>query len=154
MNDLFALGIKRYIGCDFSGVAIDAAKARSASMDVASKVELLELDVRDVAGIQADFTFSLGLLDWLDDADATRLGATHGSSAFLHSFSEERRNIGQLLHRAYVYSAYGRKDGTYTPRYRTAGTVQRLLTPRETGSELAFYRDGQMSFSVFAHRLI
>jgi len=152
LSDLFEAGVTRYIGCDFSPVAIAQARLRAASLGLTDRVELLPVDIEELPRITHDFSFSLGLLDWIEDDELVRALGGLSSRYFLHSYSEKRRSVPQLLHRAYVYSAYGRKTQEYVPRYRETRDILRLFT--EARMPLAsVFTHRQMSFSAFALHL-
>ena len=150
LEDLFSRGIRSYVGCDISTVAIHEAKNRAAALGLSHKVELVRADVLQMPKVSADFGFSLGLLDWLDDEEAAWLLAL--APHFLHSFSERRLTLSQLLHRAYVYCAYGNRDTSYVPRYRRSERIAEWSSGQGVRAP-EFYRDSRMSFSTFAYCL-
>lgn len=149
VEDLFAVGIERYIGCDISHVAIAEAKVRAARAGLTLKTELLTGNILNIEKIECDFIFSLGLWDWLSDAEIIAMIKKSNASEYLHSFSEFRISPSQLFHRMYVFSAYGRKNLTYTPRYRPSRQIEDIFKST-SASAPKFFRNSAMSFSTFA----
>ncbi|MEQ1878264.1 MAG: class I SAM-dependent methyltransferase [Bdellovibrionia bacterium] len=159
VEELFARGIKRYVGFDLSPVAIVEAKERALRAGLAGRAEFVAADVSALAQKNksdfgsADFSFSLGLLDWLTDESALTFFRNLKTPSYLHSFSERRFSMARVLHRAYVISAYGRKNLTYTPKYRRVDEIEDLL--EESGNrEPSIYRNSKMSFSAFAFSFV
>jgi SAM-dependent methyltransferase len=149
LEELFDAGIKRYIGCDFSTVAIEAAQARAVGLGRARDTEFVNLDVLELPSIEVDFAFSLGLFDWLQDDEIICLNQRVRSTTYLHSFSERRRSVSQALHRAYVMSTYGKRDKTYTPLYRKTSQVTPIVVAGGAPAPI-YWRHAGMSFSTFA----
>jgi hypothetical protein len=152
VEDLFELGIKKYIGCDLSAVAIQKAKISAARLGLALKTEFLNQCALKVENISCDLNFSLGLWDWLDNDEVTLMMQKTKASSYLHSYSELRHSPSQLLHRMYVFTSYGRKNVAYTPKYRMPEQIAGLM--KSAGApEPKFFRKSSMSFSTFAYYL-
>ncbi len=152
LEELFAAGIKSYVGCDISPSGIREAKARALQLGVASKTDFHEKSVLEMKDVQTDLFFSLGLWDWLTDEEIDQSLKLVKANRVLHSFSEKRTSLSQMFHRVYVYTAYGHNNMSYTPRYRSLLQVTEAL--RNTGFQNpVVYRNRRMSFSSFAHNL-
>ena len=152
IKDLFELGIKKYIGCDISSIAIDEAKKLASQLGFATQTEFHSKSVLEVPDVSCDFHFSLGLWDWLEDDEIIKMMSQSQAPNFLHSYSERRRSTSQMLHRMYVYTAYGRKNMSYTPKYRSEADIASLLKEADTDKPLT-YRNSDMSFSTFAYKI-
>lgn len=152
LEKLFDAGIKSYVGCDISSAGIQEAKARAVRLGVVSKTEFREASATDAGKAQADLSFSLGLWDWLSDGEIHSSLNQVVARYVLHSYSERRRLFSQFLHRAYVYSAYGHKNLSYTPIYRPTEEIVALMN--QAGIlDSKIYRNSKMSFSSFTHNL-
>lgn len=152
LEELFSRGIKYYVGCDFSEVAIAQAKVNAARLGLTARTEFHCRSVLDFQGVQSDFTFSLGLWDWLSDREVFETLKSTKSPYFVHSFSEKRKSVSQLLHRAYVYSAYGHRDMSNIPKYRSTSQISDFFQ-KANQPQPKIHRDNRMSFSAFAYLL-
>ena len=153
IEKLFDAGIKSYFGCDISAAGIQEAKARAVRLGVVSKTEFREASATEAEKVQADLSFSLGLWDWLSDGEIQNSLNQVVAKYVLHSYSEKRHSFSQLLHRAYVYSAYGHKNLSYTPRYRSTEQISAIMNQAGILNS-KIYRNSKMSFSSFAHNLV
>lgn len=145
---LMALGAASYTGIDISPVAITRARERVAAIPEAPA------DIRFAVGSVADLepqgdalTFSLGLFDWLTDAEIAHILAVGAGGPYLHAVAERRWSAQQLAHRLYVYLSYGRRTG-YAPRYHTVGEIAAAIR-RSGGQPPNIFRDRRLSFGVF-----
>ncbi|MEK9673160.1 MAG: class I SAM-dependent methyltransferase [Rhodospirillaceae bacterium] len=99
-----------------------------------------------------DIVFSLGLLDWLTDAQLEQLFAKSADGDFFHAIAERRTNVIQLLHRFYVHVAYGHKTGGYKTRYYDVATF-RGLAERHGNKPVRVLRDPRLSFGAIISTL-
>ena len=114
---LISAGAESYVGVDISDVAIEAAHERISGSAMAGRITFAAAPVDAMPDLHPDaIVVSFGLLDWLNDGELASLFARQGGRDFLHSFSERRASPSQLLHRLYVYAAYGHRTGAYVPR--------------------------------------
>ena len=149
---LLGLGVRKYIGIDFSHCAIEAARERAEELGAFSRVDLIQEDITKLKTIKADLCFSLGLLDWLTDQEICLLLKNIKTRYYLHSFSEKIMNVEQVLHRIYVYLKYGYKTKTYIPRYYERNQIDTIFT--QCGFEnQAYCTNNRMNFSCFAYNL-
>ncbi len=147
-ESLLTAGASAYVGCDLSYSAISVARDRLAAAGFAARSTFVVGSALELAETKADVGVSLGLLDWLEPAELTLLFSRLDCRYQLHSFSEFRAgSLEQLLHRAYVYLSYGRKTGSYRPRYLDAGKIHELYRPTR------FVRSRALKFGVLAHNL-
>jgi SAM-dependent methyltransferase len=144
--DLIEAGAASYHGFDISPVAIDAA--REATGHMSDKVRFDVSDIKSLPDIEADIVFSLGLLDWLEEADLKILFEKYKGRDFLHSYSEQRMALSQFIHRAYVFLAYGRSTGSYVPKYMKSEWLCDLSRPYFDGP-IHVVRDPRLSFGAF-----
>lgn len=146
------LGVRKYVGIDFSRYAIEVARERAKKLEYPFKIDLIQADVTNFKKINADLCFSLGLLDWLTDQGIRSLMKNIKAHYYLHSFSEKTNNIQQLLHRIYVYLKYGYKTKTYMPRYFKREEIDAIFAQCEY-KQPKYFVDSEMSFSCFAYNL-
>lgn len=154
---LIAAGAREYIGYDIAANAIERAQERIARQGLSSKIKFFRASVQEMftqfpapssPPSLGDLVFSLGLMDWLSNDEIKHLFYWGRNAEFLHSFSEKRRSISQLVHRGYVHIAYGRKSAGYVPRYLSAQEVRNLGTELSL-KKAEIYRDPRLSFGAF-----
>lgn len=136
-----------YKGVDFSKIAINTFKKRIQTSKVASPVSLFCencLENKHAANI----VISLGLLDWLSYKEIKKLSGNYRNMWYLHSFSEKRFSLAQILHRLYVFMSYGYKTESYRPNYYKAQYLLNLFGP-----QAKIYRDSKLSFGGFIYNL-
>jgi len=149
---LMAAGAASYTGYDVAPAAIAEAERRRQDDGLADTVTFVAADIQAMPALEADIVFSLGLFDWLTDAEIALLFEKCGDADFLHSFSEKRATASQWLHRFYVFLAYGWRTGAYVPRYQTAGelaALARVHGPRP----INVYRDPALAFGAMLSTL-
>ena len=66
---------------------------------------------------------------------------------FLHSISEKRLSVEQILHQLYCFAAYGYKTKGYVPRYLSVDQIARAVG-RSGAGNLNAIRDPGMKFGV------
>jgi SAM-dependent methyltransferase len=150
---LLALGAESYHGYDISGVAIAHAKQRATQ---SPRGEAMRFDVAALADIPLRdnaVTISLGLAEWLKPVELDRLFALSRRGLFLHGFSEKRRSVTQLIHRAYVHCSYGWKTDGYAPQYHRAAELAAIAKCHGI-DRLNFYRHRRLRFGAFATNLM
>ena len=135
-----------YKGVDFSEIAINAFKKRTQT----SKVNSISLFCEDCLKNKyaANVVISLGLLDWLSHEEIRKLVGSYRNTWYLHSFSEKRFSLTQILHRLYVFMSYGYKTGPYCPNYYKAQYLLDLFGP-----QAKIYSDSKLSFGAFIYNL-
>jgi SAM-dependent methyltransferase len=141
-------GAADYLGVDIAETAIRAARATYGDRD--PRIRFKVGAVADLPEISADLVVSLGLFDWLTDAEIADVFRKSGSADFLHAIAERRPGIQQLLHRSYVRLAYGRDS--YRPRYFTCQHVRSLAGP-SARAPLHVYRNWRLSFGALISSL-
>jgi len=138
---LLAAGALSYQGYDISDAAIAKARERAAGrgamrFDVASVAELPPLGDALVV--------SLGLVDWLNEAELTHLFALSRHGSCFHAVSERRLSATQLIHRVYVLASYGWKSGFYMPRYHRVEDLSAIA-----GRPFNVHRHPRLRFGIF-----
>lgn len=151
---LLQAGASSYHGIDFSENAIDRANAEIVNESNAQKIKF---EVNDACTFKPEtrennIFLSLGLLDWLNDTELDNLFASNGDAHFLHAIAEKRSSVIQLIHRLYVYIAYGHKTNGYTPRYYTPNQLAKIVR-KYTDKPLYVYRNSRLSFGAFISTL-
>jgi SAM-dependent methyltransferase len=147
---LVEYGAASYLGIDIAEAAIMKARKRYGESDTRIRFE-----VDSVAGmtpLAADLVISLGLLDWLTDDEIADVFRKSGPADFLHAVAERRPGLQQLLHRSYVYLAYGHRTDSYRPRYLTCDHIKKLATAA-VERPIYVYRDWRLSFGALISSL-
>jgi SAM-dependent methyltransferase len=150
--DIINAGAKSYCGMDIASLAIDSANKRYTSSDISEKILFKVGGVEELEVKNFDIVFSIGLLDWLTDDAIGDLIAKSTQIDFLHSYSEQRVDLKQLLHKAYVYLAYGYRSNGYVPRYYSEEFI-REISHNYGINNLNFFRDRRLSFGTFVSTL-
>ena len=142
-----SLKLSGYTGVDFSENALAVFRKKVKNFKK-YKVSLVCGDCVD-RPFPADIVVSLGLFDWLSLDQIKKIAENYQKVPYLHSFSEKKVfSFSQTAHSVYVYLSYGRKAGTYIPRYRKAEDLLSIF-----GAKAGIYRDFQLSFSAFIYNL-
>lgn len=150
-DPLMAAGALSYRGYDLSDVAVAKARDRLAGSLHAAGIGFEVAAVADLPEQGDAVVFSLGLTDWLTDAEMAHLFAIGRAGDYLHALSEKRPSLAQVLHRLYVTLSYGRRTG-YRPRYYAMGDIVALLA-RQGLAPPVVYRDSRLSFGAFVTSL-
>ncbi|HBL15199.1 MAG: hypothetical protein A2X36_07165 [Elusimicrobia bacterium GWA2_69_24] len=109
---------RSYLGIDISGVAVAAARRRFASQ--AGRIRFERRDVLAAPAWDASLIVVLGLLDWIDEAEARRLFQRLRGRSLCFSFTETESGGASLLYRQYRRCI----DRTYRARdYRQSQVV-------------------------------
>jgi SAM-dependent methyltransferase len=140
-------GATRYVGIDIAKNAIDIANKRKADLGWSDKISFHVGTIVDMPPVKEDVVFSLGVLDWLTDAELETLFARQGKADYLHAIAEKRVSLSQYAHRAYVHVSYGHKTGAYVPRYFPAAKIASLSAKHRPGPFYAF-RNPKLSFGA------
>lgn len=141
------LGATSYVGIDIAESAIAIANKRKAEQGWSDRITFKVDTVRDMPRVEQDVVFSLGVLDWLTDAELATMFEKQGKADFLHAIAEKRNSLSQFAHRAYVHVSYGHKTGAYVPRYFPASFIAGLAARHRSGPFYA-YRDPRLSFGA------
>jgi len=144
---LIESGAISYQGFDISENAIRRANGRIQEKGLSDKISFSARQILDVKEIEADIVVSLGLLDWLNDAELDHLFKISGNADYIHSISEKRASLAQLAHRLYVFVAYGFRTGGYVPKYYTVEKIRDMLSPYNKKT-LGVYRHNNLSFGA------
>ncbi len=140
-------GATSYVGFDIAENAIKIANKRKADQGWSDKISFHVGSIDTMPAVKEDVVFSLGVLDWLTDAELATLFAKQGKAQFLHAIAEKRKSLSQYAHRAYVQVSYGHKTGAYRPRYFTAAEIAKYAAAHQSGPFYAF-RNPKLSFGA------
>jgi 2-polyprenyl-3-methyl-5-hydroxy-6-metoxy-1,4-benzoquinol methylase len=146
-KEIIQSGAKSYTGYDISENAISRAIDLSKKYNYHDKTNFYPKSILQISLLEADYVFSLGLTDWLDDDELKHLFEISKNSENLHSISEDKKSFSQLLHKTYVFLSYSRKTNGYAPRYLKSKKISKLLKIN-TKKEIFEYRDKNMSFGL------
>ena len=146
-EDIISSGAESYTGYDFSEKAIVKGNSMAKEKKIDDKVKFFAKSVNDLEILNADIVFSLGLTDWLNDEEIERLFYISQKAENLHSISERKNSLGQILHRLYVFLSYGRKSDGYSPRYLDAKSTSELIY-KATNKKVEKYSHKKMSFGL------
>tara|TARA_B100001123_G_C15260567_1_gene1006442 strand:+ start:448 stop:1155 length:708 start_codon:yes stop_codon:yes gene_type:complete len=147
-KEIIKSGATSYTGYDISENAISRAINLSKQNNYQEKSSFFSKSILETPLLDADYVFSLGLTDWLDDNELNHLFKISKNSDNLHSISEDKKSFSQLLHKAYVFLSYGRKTKGYAPRYLKSEKISELIK-NNTEKEVFEYRNKHMSFGLF-----
>ena len=147
-SEIIKAGASSYIGYDISEKAIERAIKLSKDNNSEHKTSFYAKPVMDMAEIEADYIFSLGLTDWLDDKEIEHLFKISRNCENLHSISEDNNSISQMLHKMYVFLSYGKNSKGYAPRYLKVEKISKLLN-EYTDKQVYNFRHENMSFGLF-----
>ncbi|MBI3553702.1 MAG: class I SAM-dependent methyltransferase [Elusimicrobia bacterium] len=142
-----AAGARSYLGLDHSRVAVESAR-RALSGEVRAAFEVRE--AQDLPQ-NCDLVVSLGVLDWLADDELSAFFRRHAAADFLHTFSERRGGLKQLVHRAGRALDSALRPAAVRPRYMRLSELRALL-PRSS-RPLYVYRDPGLRYAVFVSTL-
>jgi SAM-dependent methyltransferase len=151
-EDLISKGAASYRGYDISTNAISNARELAEKQGISDKVTFVCCSIMDLPSLKADIVFSLGLLDWLDEANLAKIFEAGGNADYLHAISEKRVTLSQYLHRLYVYLSYGWRTGSYVPQYHTVAEILALAKPHNQG-DAHVYRNSRLSFCTLISTL-
>jgi SAM-dependent methyltransferase len=147
-ENLIRAGAQSYTGIDIAEPAIEKAKQIAMEKGISNVVKFEVNDFQYIGDYDVDIVFSLGLTDWLTDEEIERLFSHFRDVSFLHSISEKRLSLTQILHRLYCYVAYGYKTKGYVPRYLSVTKIADAAG--QSGAEKMYvYRDSGMKFGIF-----
>jgi 2-polyprenyl-3-methyl-5-hydroxy-6-metoxy-1,4-benzoquinol methylase len=144
-------GAARFVGVDLAPAAVEQAK-KIASRTLLEPTTFLAGSVTDLRLPNFEIVSALGVLDWLTDDEMDRFFARIRGKRFLLSISERRRSLSQLLHRLYVFVAYGWRSRAYTPRYDDTASIIARLEAHDF-ADIHVVRDCRLSFGVLLHNL-
>jgi 2-polyprenyl-3-methyl-5-hydroxy-6-metoxy-1,4-benzoquinol methylase len=143
-EELVKAGAESYLGYDFAETAIKDAQERC------RREKKIRFNLGSVDKIKIneeyDIIFSLGLIDWLEEKEIKKLVELSKDKIWLHSFSEKRQTLIQLIHKIYVTCLYGYKNGMYVPRYDTKDDIKRYFQ----SNNIYFFQNNKLSFGVIA----
>ena len=143
---LIKAGAISYRGVDFAETAITLAIEKAQLGGYEDKVSYRVADVTQVDDYEPDITFSLGLFDWLSTEQIEAVFAL-GGEHFLHSISERRRSPACLLHRIYVFLAYGYRTSGYRPQYHSVRQITDIAG-LHVGEPINILRHRRLSFGT------
>ena len=145
---LLAAGATSYVGYDIAESAIDLARARSTAEGWADRARFERASLADLDRLDGDVVVSLGLTDWLTDAELERLFELGGDAEFLHATSEARPSLQRWLHQAYCYVAYGYRTQGYVPRYLETPAIAAMARRHREGP-VYVWRHRRLSFGAY-----
>lgn len=145
---LLAAGAASYTGVDLADNAIARATARVAEAGLSDRAHFRTGGIVAGEPYDADVVVSLGLTDWLTDAELEVMYERSGAAHFLHAFAERQASPVQWAHRAYCWSAYGWRNGGYVPRYfELADVASRIRAHHDRPVQVLRHR--RLTFGTF-----
>ncbi len=144
---LIEAGAESYLGIDITEAAVKNASDRVAGSAHKGRISFQACDLSELATLNADVVFSLGLLDWLTLQQIDKLFSMAPDADFLHAISERRISLSQMVHRAYVHLSYGWRTNQYVPLYYTVGEMATIIH-RYSDRPINVYRDRCLSFGT------
>jgi SAM-dependent methyltransferase len=126
-----AAGAESYLGVDISENAVQVAQARVETSPHAGKIRFQAGSVDQITSTGDAIVFSLGLFDWLTDAEIRHVLSLSRFGSYYHAVAEKRNNLTQLAHRLYVHVSYGHRTGGYVPQYHSIRQMGDILAELE-----------------------
>ena len=145
---LMDAGARSYLGIDIAEAAIFTARDVHQDLIKTGTVDFVQGKVDELPKQPADIIFSLGLLDWLTDAELQSMFAWRPDANHFHAIAEKRFSLTQLIHKMYVYVAYGHRTKGYVPRYYTIEDMLGYMACL-THKERYVYRSHKLTFGAF-----
>lgn len=149
---LLRAGAASYQGFDLAEAAIATGRQRAEGWGFGDRLKLDVGEVGSLPDVRRDVVVSLGLTDWLTDAELSALFAWSGRAHYLHAISELRLSPAQWTHRAYCWLAYGYRTAGYVPRYFPIHHLPSLAAPHRPGPTYV-YRHRRLSFGALLSSL-
>ncbi len=147
-EEIINQGAASYTGYDISENAIIRASEIVKEKNLSNKVSFSAKPIKKLETLDADYVFSLGLTDWLDDEELDHMFYVSRNAENLHSISEDKNSFSQLLHKLYVFLSYGRKTDKYIPRYYKTEKLSKLIE-KHINKPSHYFRNKNMSFGLF-----
>lgn len=144
---IVAAGAASYHGLDIAAAAVEAGRRLAASHGW-DHVHFTQGGLPDLPDIPRDLVVSLGLTDWLPDAELDALFAWSGDAHYLHAVPERLARPDQWVHRAYVWVAYGHRTGGYVPRYFDLRAFAQRIQAHHP-APVRVWRDPRLSFGTY-----
>lgn len=145
---VLAAGATHYAGYDIAESAIELARARATAEGWADRATFARASLDELTSLDGDVVVSLGLTDWLTDAELERLFELGGDAEFLHATSEARPSLQRWLHQAYCYVAYGYRTQGYVPRYLETPSIA-AMARRHRAGPVYVWRHRRLSFGAY-----
>lgn len=145
---LVAAGAAGYRGFDISDSAVERARRRVATSAFTGRISF---EARPVSALEPQgdaLMLSLGLFDWLTPAEIDHIFEIGRQGSYLHAVAERRASLQQMIHRCYVYFAYGHRSGGYAPQYHTVAQIAEAARGHGL-AEPNVHRDRRMRFGIF-----
>lgn len=136
-----------YIGVDFSAEAISLAQQKNASHNNAIWICA---SVEEIQGLQIDYIVSIGLMDWISDAQFEKFLKQNQTRFQFHSFSSDRKGFRALLHRQFTKLIRLKKNSNYSPQYFTDENILRRF---QNYNDFRIWSHPSLSFGAFIHNL-
>jgi 2-polyprenyl-3-methyl-5-hydroxy-6-metoxy-1,4-benzoquinol methylase len=143
-QSIIKYGAKNYTGYDLSLKAIQNANLINKNKNVRFFHGSI-LSVKNYKNY--DLIISLGLIDWLNENELTHIALISKGKMWLHSFSEKKITLFQIIHRIYTFLSYGYKNNMYVLRYDTRQKIKEILQT----NNISFFNNKKLSFGTIAH---
>lgn len=140
-------GAASYVGIDISANAIAVAEERARADGIADKARFVTGGVSALADHPADLIFSIGLFDWLSDAELEEIFRASGAADYYHAIAEKRPELSRYIHSAYCWISYGWRNGGYVPRYLTVTGLGAMIW-RHRDDPIWVARDPRLRFGA------
>lgn len=144
---LISLGASNVIGIDISSKAINLAKKRAEELDIERKCTFTIGNIKEINLPEVDITTGLGILDYNNRKELTKLFRKINSHFFLFSFSERNYSPIALMHKLYLN--YKRCPSAY--QY-TCKEMKEMLWSAGF-KNFTFIKDKELLHGVIVHNL-
>ncbi|MGZ3690561.1 MAG: methyltransferase domain-containing protein, partial [Pseudobdellovibrio sp.] len=140
----------QYTGIDISFEAIEKARETFSKHKSARWLCLSVEEIKAADFQKADFFFSAGLIDWLNDEQIEIVNRLVGDRPFIHSLSLEEKNVKTKVHKAFSFILSLFQKINYKPRKYPLEQIESLFGDSQ---KIKITRDPIFSFGAFVHNL-
>ncbi len=135
-----------YVGVDISEAAISKARQKCTGF---SSVQFIASEISEVKNLNADYVFSIGLMDWLTDQEYFNFKAHNFFKFEFHSYSSQKNtSVFSLAHVLFIRCIQFFFTAAYSPKKFSDEDIKTRFTTTHN-----IFRSKKLTFSAFIHNL-
>lgn len=120
-------------------------------LDVSSPLKFIKSSIQDLElRDDYDIVISLGLIDWLNDEDISKVLKISEGKSFFHTFSLDNNSLSLFFHKIFSMISYKRSFGV-SPRKFRAKVIKNFIKSDE---RVIFLNNPKMLFSTVVTNMI